>query len=127
MRMTKNKWFLPAFSVAMGLVLFVAAWIGDDLRRGLSYLAVLTGFGLIVLFSGRSETVRGLRGDARDERFRMIDIQASAFAGLIVILVLIGAWVVEIARGHEGDPYARLLAVAGVAYLVAIAFMRWRS
>ena len=68
MRIARSKWFLPSFSVALGLVLFAAQWIGGDLRSGLESLAVLAGFGVLVLLGGRSETIRGLRGDGRDER-----------------------------------------------------------
>ena len=125
--MHRSKWFLPAFCVAMGVVLLVASWIGDDVRTGLYFLAWLSGFGLVILLAGRSETVRGLRGDGRDERFRAIDINATAFAGTVLVFALIGAWVVELARGHDGSPYGELMAVGGVAYLAAIAFMRWRS
>jgi hypothetical protein len=125
--MPRSKWFLPAFCVAMGVVLLVASWIGDDVRTGLYFLAWLSGFGLVILLAGRSETIRGLRGDGRDERFRAIDINATAFAGTVLVFVLIGAWVVELARGHDGSPYGELMAVGGVAYLAAIAFMRWRS
>jgi hypothetical protein len=127
MKLTKTKWFLPAFSVAMGVVLFAAAWIGGDVNKGLYFLAALSVFGLLVLLGGRSETIRGLRGDARDERFKMIDIHATAFAGIVLVFVLIGAWVVEIARGNDGNPYGQLLAVGGIAYIAAIAFMRWRG
>ena len=42
------------------------------------------------------------------------------YAGIVVITVIIGAFLVEVARGHDGSPYAALGAVAGVAYLVAI-------
>jgi hypothetical protein len=44
-------------------------------------LAVLAAFGLIILLAGRSETVRGLRGDGRDERFAQIDLNATALSG----------------------------------------------
>jgi hypothetical protein len=64
----------------LGLVFFAAQWIGD-LRSGLESLAVLAGFGALVLLGGRSETIRGLRGDGRDERFKQIDIHATALAG----------------------------------------------
>jgi hypothetical protein len=127
MTMRRSKWFLPAFCVAMGVVLLIAAWIGDDLRNGLYFLAWMTGFGLVILLAGRSETIRGLRGDGRDERFRTIDIHATAFAGTVLIFALIGAWVVELARGHDGNPYGQLMAVGGVAYIAAIVFMRWRG
>jgi hypothetical protein len=127
MKMTKTKWFLPAFCVALGAAVLAAQWIGGNLHGGLVSLALLSGFGLVILLGGRSETVRGLRGDGRDERFRMIDVHASAFAGFTVILALSVAWLVELARGHDGSPFGELMAVGGISYLAAIAFMRWRG
>ena len=124
---TKTKWFLPAFCVVLGVAVLVAQWIGGDVRSGLISFALLAAFGLLILLGGRSETVRGLRGDGRDERFRTIDIHATAFAGVVLIVALIGVWLVELARGHDGSPYGQLMAVGGVAYLAAIAFMRWRG
>jgi len=44
-----------------------------------------------------------------------------------LVLVLSGVWLVELARGNDGSPYGELMAVAGSTYLVAIAFLRWRS
>ena len=32
-RMTRSKWFLPLFSVALGLAFFAAQWIGGDARE----------------------------------------------------------------------------------------------
>jgi hypothetical protein len=127
MKLTKNKWFLPAFSVALGALIFAAEWIGGNLRAGLYSLAAMTVFGLLILAGGRSETVRGLRGDGRDERFRMMDITATAFTGIVLISVLIGVWCVELARGHDGSPYGELLAVGGLAYLAGIAIIRFRG
>jgi predicted membrane channel-forming protein YqfA (hemolysin III family) len=76
---------------------------------------------------GRSEVVRGLRGDARDERFRTIDIHAGAFAGFVVIATLVVLALIRMARGDDLDPYGQLLAVGGVSYVVALAFMHWRG
>ena len=126
-RVTKTKWFLPGFCVALGALVLAAQWIGGNAREGVYSLLVLTGFGVLILLGGRSETVRGLRGDARDERFRMIDVHATAVAGLAIISTLIVVWLVELARGHDGSPYGQLMAIGGVTYLAAIAFMRWRS
>jgi protein-S-isoprenylcysteine O-methyltransferase Ste14 len=127
MQMSRTKWIQPLFAVALGVLFLAAMWIGGDPRNGLYSLAVMVAFGALILFGGRSETVRGLRGDGRDERFRQIDLAATAIAGLVVITVIIGAFLVEVARGHDGSPYATLGAVAGVAYLVAVAALRLRG
>ena len=124
---TRSKWFLPAFSLVLGLVMLAVSWLGGSLGQGLISLAVLAGFGLIVLLAGRSETVRGLRGDGRDERFAQIDLQATALSGLAVIVALIVAWLVATARGQSGSPYGWLLAIAGLTYLLAVAWFRWRG
>jgi len=47
--------------------------------------------------------------------------------GIVLITVISGAFVVEVARGHDGSPYAALGAVAGGAYLVAVGVLRWRA
>src|SRR5262245_17678331 len=127
MSMTRSKWFLPLFSLALGLAFFAVQWIGGNPREGLVSLAITAGFGLLILLGGRSETIRGLRGDGRDERFRQIDIHATAIAGLAVISACIVAFLVELARGHDGSPYGWLGAIAGLAYVAAIVFFRLRG
>lgn len=127
MRMSKSKWFVPLFAVALGIVMLVAQWIGGNPLSGLGSLAIMSGFGALLLLGGRSETIRGLRGDGRDERFRQIDIHATAIAGLAVITAIIVAFVVELARGHNGSPYAWLGAIAGLAYLIAVIVFRLRG
>ena len=123
----RSKWFLPLFSLALGVVVLVAAWLGGQPGTGWISLAIMAGFGLFFLLAGRSETIRGLRGDGRDERFAQIDLRATAVAGLVLITTLIVAWLVEIAQGHSGSPYDWLGAIGGLAYLLAVAFFRWRG
>ncbi|HEV8218723.1 MAG TPA: hypothetical protein VGQ05_00505 [Streptosporangiaceae bacterium] len=124
---TRSKWFLPLFSVSMGVVLLAASWLGGQPVAGLISLAVMTAFGLVILLGGRSETIRGLRGDGRDERFAQIDLRATAFTGLVLIVALIVAWVIQIAQGHDGNPYGLLLALSGVTYLASVVILRWRG
>ena len=123
----RSKWFLPSFSLALGLVMLAVSWLGGSLGEGLISLAVLAAFGLFVLLAGRSETIRGLRGDGRDERFAQIDLQATAVAGLALIVALIVAWLVATARGQSGNPYGWLLAIGGLTYVLAVAWFRWRG
>lgn len=127
MAMTRSKWFLPLFAVALGLVMLAAEWIGGSPGGGLASLGVMSAFGALVLLGGRSETVRGLRGDGRDERFRQIDRSATAFAGAAVIVAIIVGFLVEVARGHDGSPFTWLGAVAGLAYLAGVVALRLRG
>jgi hypothetical protein len=103
------------------------SWLGGHPGEGAVSLAILAAFGLFFLLAGRSETIRGLRGDGRDERFAQIDLQATAAAGLALIVALIVAWLVATARGQSGSPYDWLLAIGGLAYALAVAYFRWRG
>jgi hypothetical protein len=127
MRVTRSKWFVPLMSVALGLVVFAAQLIAGSPGSGLTSRAIMSGFGLLILLGGRSETIRGLRGDERDERSRMIDTHATALAGLAVILAIIVAFIVELAIGRSGNPYGWLGAIGGLTCLVAIVVFRIRG
>ena len=127
MQMTRSKWFQPLFAVALGLVFFAAQWTAGHPGAGLVSLAIMAAFGGLILLGGRSETIRGLRGDGRDERFKQMDLAATALAGIVVIGAIIVAFVVELARGQDGAPYSWLGAIGGVAYLVAVIVLRARG
>jgi hypothetical protein len=125
--MHKTKWFLPAFSVALGLVMGAAFWAGGNGGSALFAVALMSTVGLAILLGGRSELVRGLRGDGRDEYWARLDLLATALAGIVLITVVIGMCVWEWAHGRSGSPYTQLGAIAGVAYIAALGVLRWRS
>src|SRR5262245_44723663 len=127
MQLTRSKWFQPAVAVALGVLLFAAMWIGGDPRSAVFSFLVMLVFAAAILLGGRSETIRGIRGDGRDERFRQIDVAATAIAGIVVITAIIGAFLIEVARGQDGSPYAQLGAIGGLAYLVAVVVLRVRG
>jgi hypothetical protein len=68
-----------------------------------------------------------MRNPKADERSAMLDLRATAFAGLLVITVVVVAVFYELARGHDPSPYSQLGAVAGVAYLIALVVGQRRS
>jgi hypothetical protein len=123
----RSRWWMPLFSLALGAVLFGAYAIGGDSGEGVFAFGVMTAVAALFLFGGRSETLRGLGGPGRDERWAAIDLKASAFAGLVLIAAVLGGFVYEIANGDDGSPYGQLGAIAGLAYLAGVAFLRWRS
>ena len=42
---TKTSWFLPLFSVALGVACLVAFWLGDNPGEGLFALGLMTALG----------------------------------------------------------------------------------
>lgn len=122
----RSRWWMPGFSLFLGVLILGAFWIGGSLAAGLGGFAVMVGLGAIFLFGSRSETISGLGGPGRDERWAMIDLAATAATGLFLLSVLIAAWLYDIATGGDGNPYGWLLAVSGVAYLVAVLVLRAR-
>lgn len=123
---SRPRWAVPLLSLTIGAAYLVAGWLGGDLAFGIFGLALMVTTGAAFLLLSRfSETVAGLLDD-RDERLNKIDSEATALAGMAVIMVVLVGFVVEIARGHDGWPYYLLGAIGGVAYLVALIFLRLR-
>jgi hypothetical protein len=127
MRLTRTKWFLPLFAVALGVLMLVAQWIGGSPVGGAVSLAIMGALAAVFLLGGSSETIRGLRGDGCDERFRQFDVHATAAAGGVAISAALVGALVEFARGHSGEPYVWIAALAGVAYVVAQVVQRRRG
>jgi len=123
----KTRWLLPFFSIAFGLVFMAALWVGGEARGGVEALAIMSAVALVTMIGGRSDLVRGLRGDGRDEYWQRIDVHATALAGHVVIAVILGMCAWEWGHGRDGSPFVQLGAIAGVAYILAFAFLRWRS
>lgn len=122
-----RRWSVPLVGLAIGIAYLVAAWISGNPVLGLEMLGIMLLFTAgLVIAATRSETVKGLL-DGRDERITSIDMKATAFAGAVLIVAIIGAFVVEIARGQDGLPYSWLGAVGGVSYIGAIVVLRMRS
>jgi hypothetical protein len=123
-----SRWFMPLFSLALGAIMFAAFAIGGSPGEGAGAFAVMAAMAALFGFGARrSETLAGLGGPGRDERWAMIDLRATAASGLVLILVVIGAWLYEVANGRDGEPYAQLGAIAGLAYVLAVAVARFRA
>jgi len=122
-----SKWTQAIVAFVLGFAVLGAFWLGGDPAGGWIGFGIMVAFGLVLLLGGRSDTIRGMRGDGRDERWAMIDMRATALAGVVVIMAIIVGFLVEVARGQDGNPYTWLGALAGITYLVGLAIGRWRS
>ena len=123
----RNRWWAPLYSLGLGTIVFAAFAIGGNAADGAKAFALFVIVAALFWFGGpRSDTLGGLGGTGRDERWAAIDLRASAFGGFVVILATAGAWLYELAHGRAGDPYGQLLAVGGIAYIAAVVLLRRR-
>jgi len=123
----RSRWWMPSLCLLIGLVMLGAFVIGGDAGQGLAAFAVMAALGAVFLLGTRSETLQGIGGPGRDERWAMIDVHATALTGMVLILIIIGAFVVEVARGEDGSPWSQLGAVGGLTYIVLVVILRRRS
>ena len=127
-RLTRSRWWFPSVSLTLGAIMFAAFAIGGDVASGVQAFGVMAVVAALFAFgASRSETLGGLGGPGRDERWAMIDLRATALSGSVLIAVVIGAFLYEVASGEDGEPYSQLGAIAGVAYILAVAVGRFRS
>ena len=81
-RLYRSRSFMPAFCLFLAVLMFGAFAIGGDAATGLRSAAVMVLLGAVFLFgSRRSETLAGLGGPGRDERWHAIDVTATAMTG----------------------------------------------
>ena len=118
---------MPLVCVLLGLAFLTVFWISGNPGAGLGSLAVMAGYGLLLLLGGRSEIVRTLRGQAPDERYGMFDLRATAITGTVTLSVLVGGALHQLARGQDPGPYVLIIAIAALTYLASLLWLRWRS
>ena len=124
----RSRWAMPALCLAIGLAYLVAGLLGNEAGSGVGGLVVMSVVGLAFLtLSPHSDTVAGLAGPGRDERWAAIDMHATAISGLVLVAVILGAFFYELATGRDGEPWSQLGAVGGVTYVVAILVLRRRG
>jgi hypothetical protein len=121
------RWLIPVTALAIGLGYLVSGIAGGRPGFGVLGLVLMLAVALGFVLSARwSETVEGLVS-RRDERINSLDQRATLFAGLVLIVAVIVMFMVQIARGESGTPYYQLGALAGVAYVGALGYLRFRA
>jgi hypothetical protein len=126
-RLFRTTWFMPVFCLVLGAISAGALELGGERSSAVFSLILFAVIAAVFAFGGRSETVRQLRGDGRDERWARIDLAATALSGMVLVCVIIAACFYEWANGRDGSPYTQLGALGGVSYLVALAVLARRG
>jgi uncharacterized membrane protein len=122
----KSWWLLPLIYVALGVVILVAQSVSGDTRSGVVWFAVMAGVAALYALGGKYQVIRQARGDFEDERDTSINRKAMAATGTILVIVLTGCIVFELARGNNPAPYSTLMAIGGVTYIAALLIQRYR-
>jgi hypothetical protein len=123
----RSRWWMPAFSLFLGALMFGAFAIGGNAGDGLLSFGVMAVVAAVFALGRRSETLQGIGGPGRDERWEMIDLRAVAYTGMVLITFVIGAFLYEIADGQDGQPYSLIGAIGGLSYVLFVALLRRRS
>ncbi len=124
----RRGWVSPGILLVGGGALAAATWAGGahGWAVGLSVF-YLTAAGVAYAWSTRDSDTAAILRAAGDERQRRMDRDATAVAGLVMIVAAVAGAVVEAAR-HHGDPgaYGLMCAVGGISYALSLAVYRFR-
>ena len=123
----RSPWLQPLLAILAGAVLLAVLSIGGHLQEGPLAFAIMVVFAIVLLAGERSDTLRALRGDGRDERFELIRLKAATLAARVVRLAVVILFLVEVARGNSGSPYDWLSALGGAVFLASVIWQRSRG
>ena len=126
-RPRRNVPWLPIWSLVLGIAIFAAMAAGGNIGRGLVSLGLFAAFAAVFFLGSGNETIAGLATPRSDERWAMINQRSLAFAGVVLVLILVAGWIVELANGHDGSPYTEVMGGGAVAYFAAALWLRFRS
>jgi hypothetical protein len=92
---------------------------------GMAAITVIATLGYLFVGFGKTD-FGALAAGSPDERQVTIGLRAGFFAGVVMTMVLLVGTMVELALGHNGQPWISLAAGEGVAYLAAFVVLRHR-
>ena len=124
-KMLGSKWTTPIVALLLGLMFLGAAIVGDEPGVGLRAFAVMAAVAAIFAFGGRSETVSAMREP--DERWKSIDLKATAVSGVVMATVAVGGARMRFARGEDPGVFGVICVTGGLTYIIALGWLRARS
>jgi hypothetical protein len=116
------RWYFVVYSLALGAVMAVAGVIGDQRWLAGASLPIMAVFGVAMALTPWGT----LRQRSQDEREQAIGKDAALVSYYVVVICVIGAFLVEVARGQDGHPWAGIGFIAGVSFLVSLGVLARR-
>jgi len=123
----RSRRFVPLVPVALGGVALIAEATAGHLVGGLAWFAILAAGGGLSAVAERFETAR--RGPRHHEEALEAKLRAGAMSitGTVLVIALTGCIAFTLARGDCTSPYAALLCVGGISYVIGLVALRHRS
>ena len=112
----------PGGALVLAVVVFVLALAGHSgLGLALAMAGVMVAYGLVILVGRRWDPIAVLAAPDRDERTFSVHLRASAAAGQVMALIIVGGFLYDLARGAaEQSRWPELGGVFGAVYLVSL-------
>ena len=114
-------------TLALAAATTTALVIAYGWATALAGAAAMLAFTALVYFGRRRSETLDIMSGVGDERTRSLYHRASAIAGHVMVYVLVAWWFVSLATGDVNETVNVLCAIAGVTFLVAVAWVRWRG
>ena len=126
MSFMRPRWRKPAWTVLAGAV-FAAAWVirgGRDWLLWVSLVAIVTVGRAFVFYvwAGEDDDIGALSGSRADERQKLLSLRSRALAfNVTAVAAFTGLTVAVAVRASWWWPFAAILGVTGLGYLLSLA------
>jgi hypothetical protein len=122
-----EQWAVPVTALVLGLVALFAFGAGGDWGGGVVSLGIMLGYTAILLVARRFEMFAVLGGQQLDERRRTIGREAAAWTCYALLGLVLANYFWDVAHGRDGQPWAQLGAVGGLAFMASVFILRRRQ
>lgn len=122
--MTKRepRWWFVAYSLGLGVVVAGAALAGGNTPLAVLSLPLFMAFGVMLALTPWGT----LRSRSQDEREQTIGKEAALVSYYALLGTVMVGFLIELARGDDGQPWSFVGFVGGLSFLGALAVLSRR-
>lgn len=122
--MTKRepRWYFVAYSLALGALFAVIGLVGDQPWLAGASIPIMGTFGVAMALTPWGT----VRSHSQDEREEAIGKEAALISYYVVVALVITSFLVEVARGDDGQPWSSIGFVTGLSFVVGLGVLARR-
>lgn len=122
-----DRWTVPAVSVGIGVAMCLAVGLNGTWWLGFLLLGIMVVYAAVLLLFRGTEAVALLGAEGEDERRRSLQTRAGYFSVNVVAVFVVAGFVIDLARGGDGMPWAAIAAVGGFSFMGGLAVLSRRG